>query len=91
MFLLRVKAGSRKLRPGSPETFPGRVGSDKEEAEALGRNNDFMVSTGLASPNFLEFIKTTYAPPDDLCCPSPSRHPLLCYLYDTASSSEVLA
>lgn len=44
---------------------------------ALGRNYDFMVSTGSAAPNFLALI-TTYAPLDYLCCPSLPHHPLLC-------------
>lgn len=47
------------MRPGNLETFPGLVGSNTDEAEALGGNDDFMVSIGSALPNFLAFIITT--------------------------------
>jgi hypothetical protein len=82
VLLLKVKADSRKLKPGTPATFPALVGSSNDEAEAWGRHFDFMVSTGLATPNFLALI-TTYTPPDCLCCLSlpPSSTVLLLTLY----------
>lgn len=80
MLLLQVKRGSRKVRPGSLETFPDLVGSSNYKAETLGRKDDFLVSRSSDPPNFLA-LTTLDAPPD---CVSPLLSPITrCYVIYT--------